>query len=65
VAHDQSVNATEPPEQKADSDDGSLSIPGLKSVSAPPPKRQSSKTLPSESSLPSDSLGELRFSDDD
>jgi hypothetical protein len=65
VAHDQSVNGTELPEQKADSDDGSLSIPGLKSVSAPPPKRQSSKTLPSESSLPSDSLGELRFSDDD
>ena len=65
VAHDQSDNATEPTEQIAGLDDGVLLIPGLESDSPSPPKKQASKTSVDDSSSTSDSLGELRFSDDD
>ena len=59
------LNVIDPPEQKDGSDDGLLLIPGLDSDSPSPPKKQSSKTSVDASSSTSDSLGELRFSDDD
>ena len=59
------LNVTDPPEQKDGSDDGLLLIPGLDSDSPSPSKKQSSKTSVDASSSTSDSLGELRFSDDD
>ena len=65
VANRQSFIVTDPPEQKAGSDDGVLLIPGLESDSSSPPKKQSSKTSVDDSSSISDSLRELRFSDDD
>ena len=65
VANRQSLNITDPPEQKDGSDDGLLLIPGLESDSRSSPKKQSSKTSVVDSSSTSDSLGELRFSDDD
>ena len=65
VANRQSFNVTDSPEQKDGSDDGLLLIPGLGSDSPSPPKKQSSKTSVDDFSSTSDSLGELRFSDDD
>ena len=65
VANRKPLNVTDPPEQKDGSDDGLLLIPGLDSDSPSPPKKQSSKTSVDASSRTSDSLGELRFSDDD
>ena len=59
------LNVTELPEQKDSSDDGLLLIPGLENDSPSPLKKQSSKTSLDASSSTSDSLGELRFSDDD
>ena len=65
VANRKHLNDTDPPEQKDGSDDGLLLIPGLESDSPSSSKKQSSKTSVVDSSSTSDSLGELRFSDDD
>jgi Tfp pilus assembly PilM family ATPase len=52
-------------EQKVNSDDGLSLITGLESDPPNPSKKKSSKTIIDDSSSTSDSLGELRFSDDD
>ncbi len=65
VANRKRLNDTDSPEQKDGSDDGLLLIPGLESDSPSSSKKQSSKTSVVDSSSTSDSLGELRFSDDD
>ena len=65
VANRKHLNDTDLPEQKDGSDDGLLLIPGLESDSPSSSKKQSSKTSVVDSSSTSDSLGELRFSDDD